>query len=256
MSNVNQQNAISTFSTMLSRAIAYRETAEYDSDLFNPKYGICDNIPKCTPTSADCDTMALVKDNVIRRLPSYSGNYHYPVRHPELKEGVSVSEHAENAYCEFSYKWADAYGAERVKQLGELVEYVTNNWTDELCKTMTPCQRVGIIANVTVLQHKDGTLYMLNIDDGSTDPYFTPLGKGSDHRRSIDLRKLHVVEQEEQPKFSVKFFIKKIEKHDTKREQLKARIKQMELEVELLDREIAMLDYGLIQQHKVQRVVK
>lgn len=90
MSNVHQQHAISTFSTMLSRAIAYRETQEYDSDLFHPKYGICDNICKCSPDDACDDTMQLIKDNVIRRLPSYSGNYHYPVRHPQLKEGVSV----------------------------------------------------------------------------------------------------------------------------------------------------------------------
>lgn len=256
MSNVHQQHAISTFSTMLSRAIAYRETQEYDSDLFNPRYGICDNIPKCATNGASHDTMQLVKDNIIRRLPSYSGNYHYPVRHPQLKEGVSVSDNAENAYCEFDYKWGGDYGLERVKQLEELLDYVKNKWTDKLTENMTACERVGIVKNVTVLQHKDGGLYTLAIDDGSCDPYFTPLGKNSDHGRSIDLRKLTIVERPEIQKMSVKSFINKIEKHNAKREKIKALIEKMQMEVESLNRDIDLLDYGLTQQHKVQRVVE
>lgn len=258
MSNVHQKHAISTFTVMLERALKYRENPnDNDTDFFYPDYGICDNIGRCSPHDADVNIMSLIKDNVIRRLPSYSGNYHYPVLHPSPRDGKDLGDEAENAYCEFSNKWADGYGAERVQQLRELLDHVTNNWDDSFVTTLSPAMRVGIIKDITVVQRKsDGELYTLQYDDGSCDPYFKPLGGTEDDRRSIDLRKIRIIPMEEQPKRSVSGFLKAIDKTIAKRVALEAKLNALRAQIDTLTREEVVLDYNLGKQHNVKRLVK
>jgi hypothetical protein len=243
---------------MLSRAEAYRANpGANDSDLFYTGYGICDNIARCAPPSADDNILSMVKDNVIRRVPSYSGNYHYPVHHPMPRDGRSLVDEAENAYCEFSNKWADGYGANRVQQLRELVDYVTNQWDDELTQSMTPAKRVGIVKEVTVVQRiVDGDLFVLQYDDGSTDPYFMPLGGTEDDRRSIDLRRIIILPTLDQPERTVAEFLTVHAETVAKRNEIEGQLAAMNAQIEALKREEAVLDYALGQQHGVKRLAK
>lgn len=258
MSNVQQQYAITTFATMLARAEAYQANpSANDGDLFYPNYGICDNIARCSPSGADDNVLAMVKDNVIRRVPSYSGNYHYPVKHPAPKENRTISDEAENAYCEFSNKWADAYGNNRIQQLRELLDYVTNQWDDALTQTMTPATRVGIVPEITVVQRiADGDLFTLQYDDGSTDPYFMPLGGTSDDRRSIDLRRVQILKTDDHPERTVAEFLDVHAATVAKRQEIEASLAALKAQIETLKREEAVLDYNLGKQHGVKRLSK
>lgn len=256
MSNVHQQHAINTFTTMLSRAESYRhDPLSSSSDNFYSGYGICDNIGRCKPQGADESVMSMIKDNVIRRLPSYSGCYHYPVKSNKQRDGYTVADEAENAWGNNSDKWLGEYGANRVQQLRELIDYVTNNWRDELAENMTPAKRVGIIQNVTVVRRiPEGDFFTLQYDDSSCDPYFMPLGGTPDDRRSIDLRRIEIVKTEDQPKRSLKSFLKLHAKTVAKREALEMKLKELKAEIETFKREEAMLDYALGQQHGVKRL--
>jgi hypothetical protein len=255
---VHQHHAIETFTTMLARAESYvTNPSVNDSDMFYSGYGICDNIARCSPDGACDTTMALIKDNVIRRVPSYSGNYHYPVKHPAPKENLSHIDAAENAYCEFSNKWTDGYGAHRIQQLRELLDYVTNQWDDALTQTLTPCVRVGIIKDVTVVQRiADGDLYTLQYDDGSTDPYFIPLGGNPDDRRSIDLRRIIILSTVVQQERTVVEFLTIHAATVSKRLAIEASLAALKAEIDALKCEENVLDYALGQQHGVKRLAK
>lgn len=255
MSDIQQQ-ALATFTTMLQRAIAYRANPqENDQSTFYTGYGICDNISRCMPDSAREERMSLVKDNIIRRLPSYSGNYHYPVKHPNPKPNVTQSQAGDMAWSEFSNKWEGAYGAERLQQLMELVDVIRDKWDNKYGERMTPATRVGIIPNVTIVRHVDnGDLYTLVSDDDSTDPYFLQVGKNMDQRRSIDLRNVEILPMQEVGKRSVKSFINQIKKAAEKRAKLEAQIAELNKQRQLLISQEAVLDYHLGEQHSVKRL--
>lgn len=260
---VKQQYAIDTFTVMLERATAYRNNPQTnDSDLFYPRYGICDNIDRCRPQGSNFSEMSNVKDNVIRRLPSYSGAYHYPVRAP----GTSgsnwdvIAEEAERAFDCSGDKWEGDYGAERYQQLKELLHFVKTEWTDKLVKDMTPAQRNGIDEDTVVVHKETGKFYMLYNDDESLDPYFYPLGtpekERRDNRQSIKLNRLRVLKGETVGKLSVKSFIARIKRKEVAKNKLQDKLNALQEQISNLTGDIGMLDYELGKQHGVARLDK
>jgi hypothetical protein len=246
-----QQQAVTTFKTMLARAMAHRNGDNVEDSLFYTGYGICDNIERCMPEGSSSTIIALIKDNLIRRVPSYSGNYHYPVSCPE----TSGSEGADSAWSRHSNKWAGAYGQNRITQLNELIDMIENKWDDSFAQNMTPAVRVGIIPNITLCQFRDGTFWHLDTDDGSSDPYFRPVGGGD--RRSQELRYVTIMPTViDGKKRSVPAFLKEIAKQQAKRDKLQAQIAALQRLAAEANSKIAMLDYGLAQTHKVKRMDK
>lgn len=254
--NTIQSQAIATFNTMRNRAIAHRNGESQSDSLFYTGYGICDNIHRCMPDGASSDTMALIKDNLIRRVPSYSGNYHYPVNHP--KGGSTQKERsqaADNAWCEFNNKWGGEYGALRLAQLEELIEHIENKWDDALAKDMTPATRVGLVVGVSLVEYRDGTIWRFVRDDKSADPYFESVT--TSNQTSLDLRYVTILQMEEDnKKRSVSQFLKEIARQAAKRDKLQAQIAELQKQAADASQRIAMLDYGLGNAHKVQRMAK
>jgi hypothetical protein len=251
MSNIQKQ-ALDTFNTMRTRAIQHRNGEHVSDSLFYTGYGICDNISRCMPQNASSEIMALIKDNVIRRVPSYSGNYHYPVNCPT----DTGSDAAENAWGRHSNKWADAYGALRLAQLEELIDIIENKWDDSLARTMTPATRVGIIPHVTMVQFRDGSFWNLDTDDGSSDPYFRPVGGGD--RRSQELRHIKVMPMQtfENDSRSVAEFLQEIADNQRQQTEMQTAIAAMQKALTEKQSALAMLDYGLGIVHKVKRMDK
>lgn len=254
--NTIQSQALATFNTMRNRAIAHRNGESQSDSLFYTGYGICDNIHRCMPDGASSDTMALIKDNLIRRVPSYSGNYHYPVNHP--KGGSTQKERsqaADNAWSEFNNKWGGEYGALRLAQLEELIEHIENKWDDSLAKEMTPATRVGLVVGVSLVEYRDGTIWRFVRDDKSADPYFESVS--TSNQTSLDLRYVTILQMEEDTKKrSVAQFLKEIARQAAKRDKLQAQIAELQKQAAEASQRIAMLDYGLGNAHKVQRMTK
>jgi hypothetical protein len=245
-----QEQALKTFNTMRTRAIQSRNGEDVSDTLFYTGYGICDNIHRCTPNGANSDTMALIKDNLIRRVPSYSGNYHYPVPCPNEAGGNA----AENAWGRSSNRWTDAYGTNRLIQLEELIYKIEHEWDEKFAEDMTPAQRVGLILNVSVVQYRDGTMWKFVVDDKSSDPYFEPVCGGD--RRSLDLRYLTIMPMEDftNDQRSVAQFLEQIKATQTLKTDLESKLAALQKEIAEAGRHIAMLDYGLGIVHKVKRM--
>lgn len=244
---VNQRNAVKTFTTMLERAKLYRENGTRES--FDPESGICDNISNCRPNGAGYDEMYRVKDNVIRIVPSYSGNYHYPVKHPHGGD-------AESAWDDSSNKWSGDYGAQRIIQLEELIEHIKTKWNENLVTNMTPAMQRGIVLMETVCQHvTNGTLWVMQYDDDSSSPYFIPLGNtGREGRTDIRLKDLKILSVSDSKKRSVRSFVNQAKRIEEKRERLEKQIAKLTADMESLRGELALNDYNLSQQHGVKRI--
>lgn len=251
---IYQRHAVKTFTTMLERAKLYRENGTRDG--FDPESGICDNIGECRPSGAGYDEMYRVKDNIIRVVPSYSGNYHYPVKHPNPRPNRDISEEAENAWDNNSNKWAGEYGAMRVIQLEELIDHVKTKWNENLVTVLTPAQQRGIIIHETVCQRiSNGTLWVMQRDDDSSSPYFIPFGNtGTDGRTDLRLKDLRVLTSIDGKKRTVRAFVNNAKRINTRRERLELQISKMQAQLDEIKGELAMNDYQLAQQHGVKRI--
>jgi hypothetical protein len=255
-----QQLAIDTFSKIVERAIAYRENPEAnDRELFNPRYGICDNVSLCMPKEHRrrySSQMLYVKDNLIRQVPSFSGAYHYPVPAPgvDRENQQAMEREAENAYDNNSDKWAGDYGAERLIQAKELVDYVTNKWQDCFATEMTPCQRNGIVVMETVVVEKEtGEFYLLQRDDESNDPYFIPFGDtNNDRRKCIRLQDIRVLREEDTVKRSAASLINELNRRREKRLKLEEKVKALQAEVNEMIKGSIPLEMALLSQHNVK----
>lgn len=250
----NQRHAVKTFETMLERAKLYRENGSRDG--FDPSCGICDNIGDCRPSGANFDHMTRVKDNVIRVIPSYSGNYHYPVKHPNPRSDYSIEDEAERAWDNNSNKWSGDYGAQRVIQLEELIEHIKTKWNENLVTVLTPAQRMGIIIHETVCQRiSNGSLWVLQKDDDSSCPYFIPFGNtGTDGRTDLRLKDLRVLTGVDGTKRSVRGFVNNAKRIIARRERLERDIAKMQAQLSEVKGELAMNDYQLAKQHGVKRI--
>ena len=251
---VNQRHAVKTFTTMLERAKLYRENGSRDG--FDPESGICDNIGNCRPSGADYDEMHRVKDNIIRAVPSYSGNYHYPVKHPNPRADRDEANEAENAWDNSSNKWSGAYGAQRVIQLEELIDHIKTKWNENLVTVLTPAQQRGIIIHETVCQLiSNGSLWVMQRDDDSSSPYFIPFGNtGTDGRMDLNLKDLRVLTNIDGKKRTVRGFVSNANRINARSERLELRISKMQAQLDEMKGELAMNDYQLAQQHGVKRI--
>lgn len=251
---INQRHAVKTFTTMLERAKLYRENGSREG--FDPDSGICDNIGDCRPSGAGYDEMYRVKDNIIRVVPSYSGNYHYPVKSPTPRAGRDIADEAENAWDNSSNKWAGEYGAMRVNQLEELIDHVKTKWNENLVTVLTPAQQRGIIIHETVCQRiSNGSLWVMQRDDDSSSPYFIPFGNtGTDGRTDLRLKDLRVLTNIDGTKRTVRGFVNNAKRINARRERLELQISKMQAQLDEMKGELAMNDYQLAQQHGVKRI--
>lgn len=164
-----QADALRLFQNMYDAAKHYRATGE--APKLSTAYGICNNIENFYEDSMSIteNEAERIKDNLIRAVPSYSGEYHYPVRSDV--EGRS----AEWAWDRTSNRWDDQYGANRLEQLGELCEAIRNRWDEKLTQRMTPAQQYGLSVG-DVVMHEDGRMLELTQDDDSANPAFREVG--------------------------------------------------------------------------------
>ncbi|QNN99870.1 hypothetical protein phiPsa267_161 [Pseudomonas phage phiPsa267] len=250
-----QKQALDCFTTMYNRAEQVRNGDSISDSLFYVGYGICDNIPRCKPSGSDSDTLSTIKDNLIRRTPSYSGNYHYPVSCPNNPGDVDS---ADSAWGNHANKWTGAYGSLRLAQLAELIELVKTVWDDKLGQDQTPAARVGLIAGVSLVRvpRRNDEIYRFVADDRSSDPYFERID-GED-RRSIDLRHIVILPMAdfENDSRSVADFLEAIKAEQDQAKAIKAQIEALQKALSATGTTIAMLDFGLRTVHKVQRLDK
>ncbi|WKV20532.1 hypothetical protein 16Q_139 [Pseudomonas phage 16Q] len=250
--SVVQQQAFNCFTTMLRLAQLVAAGNEPGDELFYTGYGICDNISRCKTNDADSEQLSMIKDNLIRRLPSYSGNYHYPVSCPENPKNVDAADNAWSNHCN---KWTGAYGSNRIKQLEELIHVIEHEWKEEYGKGMTPSQRVGLIEGVSVVKRTSNEkLYRFVRDDRSSDPYFESLTDGD--QVCIDLRLITILAMEpvEGDTRSVADFLAAIEAEQKAKTEMERQIAELQQAVAKVGSTIAMLDYGLRINHRVQRL--
>lgn len=256
-----QAIAVATFTNMLNRAKAFRAGENVDNDEFSYRYGICDNIRRSIPEDYQNDDMSVkmahVKDNVVRRVESYSGNYHYPVRSGVPSKDVSrIAPDAENAYDSSGDKWSGNYGASRYQQLEQIIDFIKNKWEDVLTEDRTPCERVGIVRHETVLVHKHNKeLYVLHYDDDSSTPYFKKYGRheSDDSQECIDLNDLTLLSNTVVGNRSVRSYIRAMIKNDKAQVKLKRQIQALQSQLESLNIVAIGLEVGLKKQHGVKR---
>lgn len=243
-----QELAITTFQNMIDRATSYRAGEVFSDSTFDAGYGICDNIYKCMPDSLKDYHSSLnnLKNNVIRRLPSYSGEWHYPVK------SATDGRTAEMEWDSNSNKWQGDYGLNRLNQTIELLEYIKTNWDQKLTTYMTAAQGMGIVVGTHVLCETDNQYYTLDRDDDSRDPYFVPFGE-KEGRRSIHLDSVKVITFDKE-KRSVSSYTNAIRKGIKKQEELQKRMDALQKELNKLKMERLSLDFGLKQQHSLKFV--
>lgn len=244
-----QALAIKTFETMYEHAQAYRDGR--DSDLVGD-YGICDNISRfADKAGANYDKMAEVKENLIRLTPSYSGNYTYPVK------GVNGQD-AGRAFSDSSNKWQGDYGLNRLTQLGELVEMLKGDkWSDDLVKRQTPAKRnglkVGDVVRYTYPGRYSDSLWVFRNDDGSTSPSFHKLADKDDYN-DLDLSYIVKLDKATVKERSVSEFLAEIEAQVKAKADIEKQIAELQKQLQATQSDIAILDYGLADQHKVKRI--
>ncbi len=243
-----QNMAVNTFQMMYDAAVAYRNG---DSTRLNHQYGICDNIERfANAVSANVRQMSEVKENLIRTTASYSGDYSYPVKGVE---GLNPSD----AFCRYSDKWGGEYGANRLQQLGEVIELIKTNWSDDLVNRLTPAKRnglqVGDMVRYTGSGRHNSSIWVLRYDDQSSSPSFHRLGE-PDNYNDLDLSHVVKVDSSLTGEHTVGEFLSTIAEKVEAKSALEKQIEDLQKQLASLTGDIALLDAGLAQQHKVKRI--
>lgn len=263
MISKHQADAIATFTTMRDRAEEYMLTGVAPSKReFHHGRGICDNIVKATAPHVSDSHMINVKNNVIRRLPSFSGAYHYPVKGPECIDGDAddmVTE-AEISWDNSSDKWAGEYGALRLAQLDELIEYIRTDWSDDLIGEMTSAEQYGMTIGTMVMDKRDGSLWKLHRDDGSREPYFRPADNKDDDENGVKYMSLQNVKvlnvKNVSGEMTVPEFVQRFDEIKAAMVEKNSLIVRLQNEIAVLRAEQAILDTAMANQHKVKRIDK
>lgn len=240
VTTVWQQRAIECFSNMHAAAVSYRATK--DPGNLRPAAGICDNIERFTSND---DEMVYVKDNLIRTLPSYSGAWHYPVKH------TASHESAERAWDYTENKWLGDYGANRLEQLGELVEAIKTRWDDNLIIRQSPAYQRGIKVGDIVWHRERNELITFETDDFSADPYFTrPDGvRFSTHLDNIECDITKVLTGD-----PIEVLIARAKAHILKRKEIAAQIAVLEKQAAAEREAINLIDIELAHTFGVKRI--
>lgn len=235
-----QERAIECFSHMHAAAVNYRETKE--PGMIRPGAGICDNIERFTNHD---DEMVYVKDNLIRTLPSYSGAWHYPVKNTDAHDN------AERAWDYTENKWLGDYGANRLEQLGELVEAIKTRWDDNLIIRQSPAYQRGIKVGDIVWHRERNELITFETDDFSADPYFTrPDGvRFSTHLDNIECDITKVLTGD-----PIEVLIARAKAHILKRKEIAAQIAVLEKQAAAEREAINLIDIELAHTFGVKRI--
>lgn len=242
-----QQLAINTFQGMYDAALRHREGL--DSRL-NGEYGICDNIDRFSDMAgANSSQMSEVKENLIRVTPIYSGNYTYPVPCP-------TGGNASNAFSRHSNKWREAYGLNRLTQLGQLIDIIkSDKWSDDMVKRKTPAFRNGLTVGDMVMytRRADVTYWILRHDDESTSPSFHRVGDPTDYS-DLDLNYIRKVDNSVNEERSVSQFLEELKVKQEEQDAINKQIAELQAALAGNKNAIALLDFGLASQHKVKRI--
>lgn len=243
-----QQHAINTFQGMYDAAVAHREGR--DSRL-NGEYGICDNIDRFADIAGvRGHLMSEVKENLIRLTAIYSGSYNYPVPCPDGGD-------ASNAFTRYANKWRDAYGFNRLTQLGQMIELIkSDKWTDDMVNRQTPATRNGLKVGdvVKYTRSTPATFWVFRYDDESSSPSFHKLTEPA-YCADLDLN--YIVKVDKDTVFkqrSVSEFLAVIKEQQDKKVSIEAQLADLQKQLSTLETDIAMLDFGLAEQHKVKRI--
>ena len=239
-----QTAALKTFQSMYNAAVEYRAGR---STTLNTGYGICDNIERYA-NAAETTTRAMseVKENLIRNTPSYSGEYNYPVKCPTGGE-------AHAAFNRNSDKWSGDYGLNRLTQLGEMIELIKTQWNDNLVHRQTPAVRNGLSVGDLVIWKRDNSVWVFQYDDESMSPRFHRLGD-TDARRDIEVSEVKKLDKDSVEKRSVAKFLKAMKATAKKKSALESKMEALKKQLEAATLELAMLDYGLADQHGLKKV--
>lgn len=243
-----QQLAINTFQGMYDAAVKHRNG---EPSNLHKDYGICDNIERFSElASANSYQMVELKENLIRLTDIYSGNYNYPV--PAADGGD-----AGNAFSNVHNKWEGAYGLNRLTQLGQLIEIIkSDKWNDELIKRKTPAVRNGLEVGdlIQYTRRGDNSLWVFRRDDDSTSPSFHKLGNPDDY---TDLDLTYVVKVDRNKVLvqrPVAEFLSVIAEKVQQKADIERQIAELQKQLKENQTEIAILDFGLADQHKVKRI--
>lgn len=242
-----QQKAINTFQGMYDAAVAHREGRE---SRLNGDYGICDNIDRFASLAGSYESqMSEVKENLIRQTAMYSGNYTYPVPCPDGGD-------ASSAFSRHSNKWRGPYGLNRLVQLEQLIELIKTKWDDTLVNRKTPAFRNGLkVGDVVRYTRRDTpSFWVFRRDDESMSPSFHKLTDKDDYT-DIDLNYIVKVDKDEicKPR-AVSEFLSELEAQAAKKLDIERQIAELQKALTNVQTDIAMLDYGLADQHKVKRI--
>lgn len=238
--SVWQKRAINCFQKMHDDAVIYHNGGSTGG--LRVSSGICDNITLYTDFD---DSMSRVKDNLIRTLPSYSGEYHYPVK------GTDEYSSAERAWDNIHDKWMCEYGASRLAQLGELIEAIKTRWDESLITQQSPAQRMGLKIGDLVWHRERGELLTFAKDDNSSDPYFTRHNgdRMSTHLDYIERDIAGVLTGE-----PIEVLIGRAKSIIEQREALRLQVVEIEQQMNQLLKDVASIDVELAHTHGVKRI--
>lgn len=233
-----QTRALECFQTMHDEAVKYRAG---QVSRITYSHGICDNITRFTDYD---DEMSYVKDNLIRRTASYSGEHHYPVKSHD------ASRSAEWAWDYTSDKWGGEYGANRLVQLEQMIHLIKNEWDDDLACRMTPARSAGISVGDQVWNKTTRAVWTFVRDDGSNDPYFK-----TDEGRETSCHLRHI--QKLSDIITGKSFAELMAESETlaqRRATLKVQKADIEAQLASMDESFARMDIELAITYKVKRI--
>ena len=243
-----QQTAINVFQAMYDAAVAYRNS---EPSTLNSDYGICDNIDRFARAHGSSESpMSEVKENFIRQTEIYSGNYTYPVPCPDGGD-------ASGAFSRHSNKWNGPYGLNRLIQLGQLIALIkSDKWDDSMVRRKTPAFRNGLTVGdmVVYTRRTEHTYWIFRRDDESPDPSFHKIGDASDYA-DLDLNYVRKVDKAQLVQRSVAEFLEELKAKQEEQDAIAKQIAELQAVLAVNKSAIALLDFGLADQHKVKRIV-
>lgn len=242
-----QKIAINVFQAMYDAATAYRNG---QPSTLNADYGICDNIDRFARAHGSSESpMSEVKENLIRQTEIYSGNYTYPVPCPDGGD-------ASNAFSRHCNKWDGPYGLNRLIQLGQLIALIkSDKWDDSMVRRKTPAFRNGLTVGDMVVSTRraEPTYWIFRRDDESMSPSFHKIGDPDDYT-DIDLNYIRKVDQAQLEERTVAQFLEELKVKQEEQDAINKQIAELQAALTENKSAIALLDFGLAQQHKVKRI--
>lgn len=255
MSEVTTQNVVETpiqsavlrvLCSIHAAAVEYRATGVAPSPLAVGS-GICWNIDQFTNGDAVLrEQTAQVKENLIRATPSYSGEYHYPVKCPRGGK-------AEVAFDKNEDKWAGDYGLLRLTQLEELIACVRENWNDDLAKrSLSPARRTGWKIGDFGRHRETGAILVLKYDDDTQSPGFGTAGN-TDYSW-IDISKIERIKIDPSSTKSVSALVEEADGILAQQRTIQSQLNELTKQLTSLAGDMRLVDFQLAHVHKVRRL--